>query len=220
MAKQVKLAAQARTQIGRSAVNKLKQQGLVPATIYGGTDKPMSLQIAGRDIETVLSHAVGESILVELDITDQGKKSNRLALIQEVQHHPVRRQILHVDFHSVKMDENITAQIPVEPFGTPNGVKNFGGLLEQSVRSIEVECLPKDLPEIITVDVAALNVGDSIHIKDIQLPAGVTATDDPDLTVFIVAEPTVAEEPVATEAAAAPEVIKEKKEEPAAEGKK
>jgi large subunit ribosomal protein L25 len=221
MAKQVTLSAQVRPHVGRSAVNKLKKQGIVPATIYGGREQPVNLQIAGRDIQTLLNHAVGENILVELEIDDDGRKSSRLALIQEVQHHPVRGQVLHVDFHSVKSDEAITAEIPVEPAGEPHGVKNFGGLLEQSVRSLEVECLPRDLPELITVDVSALNIGDSIHVKDIALPSGVTVKDDPELTVFIVAAPTVAEEPVAAaEAVTTPEVIKEKKEEGAGEAKK
>ena len=142
---------------------------------------------------------------------------DRLALIQEVQHHPLKGSVLHVDFHAVKTDENLTAEIPVEPIGEANGVKNFGGLLEQSMRTVEVECLPRDLPEIIRVDVSALNIGDSIHVKDLPLPPNVVAKADADLTVFIVAAPTVMVEPVAAEAPTAPEVIKEKKEEGAAQ---
>jgi large subunit ribosomal protein L25 len=98
--------------------------------------------------------------------------------------------------------------------GEPNGVRNYGGLLEVPMHSLEVECLPKDLPEIITLDVSALNVGEAIHVRDVKLPAGVTARADQDLTVVRVAAPTVqAEAPAA--AAAAPEVIKEKKAEEA-----
>jgi large subunit ribosomal protein L25 len=101
-------------------------------------------------------------------------------------------------------------------------VKNFGGLLEQSLRSLAVECLPRDLPDRITADVSALNIGDSIHVRDIQLPAGVTAKVQPDLTAFSVLAPVVEEEPVAAEveaaAAAGPEVIKEKKPEGEAAG--
>lgn len=223
MAKQVKLTAQTRSQIGGSVAKKLKRQGAVPAIIYGGNIEPQPLQVATRDIQTLLSHAVGENFLVDLEIDDNGNKTNRTALIQEVQHEPTTGSILHIDFHAVSMNEALTASIPIEPAGTANGVKNFGGILEQSLRSLEVECLPKDLPEIISVDVSALNVGDSIHVRDIGLPAGVTALDDADLTVFLVAAPTVAEEPVAPgagmAATAEPEVIKEKKEE-AAEDRK
>jgi large subunit ribosomal protein L25 len=110
----------------------------------------------------------------------------------------------------------IQADVPVEPMGVANGVKNMGGLLEQNLRSLAIECLPRDLPDVIKVDVSALNIGDAIHVREIQLPEGVTTRIQPDLTAFSVLAPTVEEEPVAAtaEAAAGPEVIKEKKEEP------
>ena len=114
------------------------------------------------------------------------------------------------------MDEKIQADVPLEPLGVANGVKNFGGLLEQNLRVLAIECLPRDLPDRITVDISALNIGDSIHVRDIKLPAGVTVKVQPDLTAFSVVAPVVEEEPVVAEAegaAAGPEVIKEKKEE-------
>jgi large subunit ribosomal protein L25 len=213
MAKQVKLTAQRREATGRSAIRKLKARGIVPAIVYGGKDKPQPLQVSRRDISLMLSHASGENILVELEIA--GEKGSRMALIQEIQHSPVGGDVLHVDFHAVSMDEKIEADVPLEPVGVANGVKNFGGLLEQSLRILEVECLPRDLPDKITVDVSGLNIGDSIHVRDIQLPAGVAAKTQPDLTAFSVVAAVVEEEPVAevAEAAAGPEVIKEKKEE-------
>ncbi|HEY2614820.1 MAG TPA: 50S ribosomal protein L25, partial [Chthoniobacterales bacterium] len=171
------------------------------------------------DITAMLSHASGENILVELEIAgDSGK--NRMALVQEVQHAPLGGGILHVDFHAVSMDEVIQADVPLEPTGTANGVKNFGGLLEQNLRSLAIECLPRDLPDVLTVDVSELNIGDSIHVRDIPLPAGVTTRIQPDLTAFSVLAPTVEEEPVAAavEAPTGPEVIREKKEEPEAAG--
>src|SRR5215469_3949720 len=212
MAKQVKLRAEPRTSVGRSAVRKLKAHGIIPAIIYGGKDKPQPLQVTARDIDALMSHASGENVLVELEIA--GEKSTRTALVQEVQHSPVSGDIRHVDFHAISMDETIQAEIPLEPVGIANGVKNFGGLLEQSLRSLTVECLPRDLPDRITVDVSALDIGDSIHVRDIQLPAGVTAKAQPELTAFSVLEPSVEEEPVpvaAEGAAAGPEVITEKK---------
>jgi large subunit ribosomal protein L25 len=133
-----------------------------------------------------------------------------------VQHAPVGGEIRHLDFHAISMDETIQAEVPLEPIGTANGVKNFGGLLEQSLRSLAIECLPRDLPDRITVDVSALNIGDSIHVRDIQLPSGVTAKVQPDLTAFSVLAPIVEEEPAVAAAeavAAGPEVITEKKEE-------
>jgi large subunit ribosomal protein L25 len=216
MAKQQKLAAQKRETVGRSAVNKIKAQGLVPAVIYGAKEEPMKLTISAREIGTLLSRATSEHVLVDLEIADGGQKSNRLALIQEVQHHPLKRNVLHVDFHAVRADEKLHADIPVEPTGEADGVKNFGGILEINLHSVEVECLPKDLPEIIIIDVTRLGVGDAIHIKDLQLPEGVTVRGDGELTVVRVAAPTVEIEPAAAVAAAGPEVIKEKKEDAAA----
>ncbi len=212
MAKQVKLSVEPRTALGRSAVRKLKAAGSVPAVIYGAKDKPEALQVSRRDINAMLSHASGENILVELEM--KGGK-NRLALVQEVQHSPVGGSVLHIDFHAVSMDEVIQADVPLETTGTPNGVKNFGGLLEQNIRALAIECLPKDLPDVISVDVTALNIGDSIHVREIQLPDGVKTRISPELTAFSVMAPTVEEEPVAAtaEAAAGPEVITAKKEE-------
>ncbi len=219
MAKQVKLKAEPRADVGRSGVRKVRARGLIPAVIYGGKVKPQPLQVAARDINAMMSHASGENVLVELEIS--GEKSNRAALVQEVQHSPVGGEIVHVDFHAISMDETIQAEVPLEPAGTPVGVKTFGGLLEQSLRALAIECLPRDLPDRISVDVSQLNIGDSIHVRDIQLPSGVTAKVPVDLTAFSVLAPVVEEEPVAVEAeaaAAGPEVITEKKEEGEAAG--
>src|SRR5450432_81311 len=214
MAKQVKLTAERRTVTGRSAVRKLKAMGVVPAIIYGAKDKAEPLQISRRDINAMLSHAAGENILVELEIA--GK--SRLALVQEVQHAPLGGAILHIDFHAISMDEVIQADVPLEPIGIANGVKNMGGLLEHNLRSLAIECLPRDLPDLITVDVSALDIGNAIHVREIQLPPGVTTRVQPDLTAFSVLAPTVEEAPVAAavDAAAGPEVIREKKEDPEA----
>src|SRR5213596_249850 len=213
MAKQVKLKAEPRASVGRSAVRKLKARGVIPAIIYGGKDKPLPLQVAARDINTMMSHASGENVLVELEIA--GEKSSRTALVQEVQHLPVGVDIRHVDFHAISMEETIQAEVPLEPIGIANGVKNFGGLLEQALRALAIECLPRDLPDRITVDISQLNIGDSIHVRDIQLTSGVTPRVQPDLTAFSLLAPVVEEEPAVVEAeaaAAGPEVITEKKE--------
>ena len=213
MAKQVKLSASRRAGTGRSAVRKIKAQGAVPAIIYGGKQQPEPLQVSKRDISLMLSHASGENILVELEI--EGENGSRLALVQEVQHSPVGGDVLHVDFHAVSMDEMIEADVPLEPTGMPEGVKTFGGLLEQNLRALAIECLPRDLPDIITVDVSHLNIGDAIHVREIPLPEGVKTRVSPELTVFSVLAPAVEEEPVtAAEAAEGPEVITEKKETP------
>ncbi|HEX4696829.1 MAG TPA: 50S ribosomal protein L25 [Candidatus Udaeobacter sp.] len=214
MAKQVKLKAEPRDNVGRSAVRQLRARGLIPAIVYGGKDKPQPLQVAARDVNAMMSHASGENVLVELEITGDG--STRTALVQEVQHTPVGGEIRHIDFHAVSMDQMIQAEVPLEPTGTAIGVKTFGGLLEQSLRTLPIECLPGDLPDRITVDISNLNIGDAIHVRDIQFPQGVTPKVPVDLTAFSVVAPVVEEEAPVTEAeaaAAGPEVITEKKEE-------
>jgi large subunit ribosomal protein L25 len=208
MAKQVKIKAEPRNETGRSAVRKMKARGVIPAVVYGGKEKPQPLQVSARDVNVMLSHASGENILVELEIGGE----SRTALVQEVQHAPVGNNVLHIDFHAVSMDEKLEAEVPLEALGTANGVKNFGGLLEQSLRTLTVECLPRDLPDRITVDVSAMNIGDSIHVRDIKMPEGVGAKTQPDLTAFSVLAPAGEEEPAAAAVAAtAPEVITEKK---------
>ena len=211
MAKQVKLSARPRAEVGRNALIKVRARGAVPAIIYGAKDAPLNLEVSKKDIDRLLSRAVGENILVELEITDGGKTTNRLSLIQEVQHHPVRDEIIHVDFHAVSMTEDIEADVVLEPVGEAAGVKTHGGLLQQNMRSLGIRCLPQNLPEIITVDVSALEIGGSLHVRDIKRPEGVFATPDEELTVFLVSEPSVAEESASAAVAASPEVIKEKK---------
>jgi len=212
MANQVKLSARPRQEAGRNAVRKMRSRGAIPAVIYGASEPATNLELERKDIENLLSRAVGENILVDLEIRDGGKTINRVSLIQEVQHHPVGGEIIHVDFHAVSMTEEIDAEVVLEPAGEPIGVKTYGGLLQQSMRSLPIRCLPQNLPEIIIVDVSGLNVDESLHVRDLKLPPGVTAVPDEDLTVFLVSEPTVADESAAAiEEAPAPEVIKEKK---------
>ena len=208
MAKQVKLAAQTRSEVGRAAVKKIKSQGFVPAVIYSHQETPVSLKLVEREISNLLAHAAGEHFLVDLNV--DGAAAGRMAIIQEVQHHPVTQEILHVDFHGVSANEQIESSIPVEPVGESVGVKSYGGILEQLLRSINIKSLPKNLPELITVDVSGLNIGEAIHVKDITLPEGVRTVDDGDVTVFLVAAPKVAVE-AAAGGTAGPEVIKEKK---------
>ena len=208
MSNQVKLSARPRSEAGRNAVSLVRARGAVPAVIYGAKDVATNLEVEKRDIENLLARAVSENILVQLESNDGHKTTSRLSLIQEVQHHPVRGEIIHVDFHAVSMNEEIDAEVVLEPEGEPVGVKTFGGLLQQSMRLLPIRCLPQDLPEIIVVDVSGLNIGDTLHVRDIKLPAGVTAVPDEELTVFLVSEPTVAEEPVAaSEEAVAPYII-------------
>jgi large subunit ribosomal protein L25 len=212
MAQQAKLTAQKRTLIGRNAIKKIKANGMVPGVIYGSNQETVNLQINGRELLNLLSRASGENILVELEIQDGSEKQNALAMIQEVQHNPLRREIVHVDFHAVSAHETISAEVPIEAVGEAIGAKMHGGLLEHIFRYLEVECLPRDLPQVIQVDVTNLDIGQSIHVRELNLPSGVEAITDAEQTVVAVVESRVEEEvvePLVTPTA--PEVITAKK---------
>jgi large subunit ribosomal protein L25 len=218
MAQKVQLKVKARSEIGKGAVKRLRAQGAVPAVIYGAHTKALNVVVTLKDLEKALHHATSENVLVDLEVDEGGKTNNRLALIQEVQHHPYEDTILHIDFHEVKATEKLRASVPVRPVGEPAGVKTGGGILEYVMRELRVECLPKDLPEVIEVNVEALEIGQSIHVGNMTAPPGVTLLDDKGQTVFLVVAPITEEELAAmTEAAAAPaaepEVITAKKEE-------
>ncbi|MFN7140532.1 MAG: 50S ribosomal protein L25, partial [Limisphaerales bacterium] len=159
---------------------------------------------------TVVHQSASELLLLDLSIDG----SNRLALVKEIQHHPMKRNILHVDLHEVAEGDKVTATVPVEAVGEAVGVKTGGGVLEHVLFKIKVRATPKDLPEVLNVDVTNLEVGKSLHLGEIPLPPGVEALGKKDIPVFAVAAPVA--EAAATGEGAAPgtaevEMIKEKK---------
>ena len=209
MAKHLELKAEPRSGSGTTASKAVRKAGNVPAIIYGRHQQPQSLQLNAHGLKLSLSKASGAHALVDLEIAGGART---LAIVQHVQVHPVTRVILHVDFHALHEDEIMHTTVALVPFGEAAGVKNSGGLLEQQIRALDVECLPKDYPDAVIVDVSALNVGDYIHVREIALPAGVVTHHSPEAIVFHCAAPTVEVEPVAgAEGKAEPEVIKEKK---------
>jgi large subunit ribosomal protein L25 len=221
MAKQVQLKAKSRSESGRDKVRRLRSQGIVPGIVYGAHIKPINIAIAARDLGNVLHHATGENVLVDLQVEENGKTNNRLALIQEVQHHPFEDTILHVDFQEVSATEKLRTKVPVRPLGEPAGVKTGGGVLEFIMRELHVECLPKDLPDVIEVNVEKLEIGQSIHVGEMTAPSGVVLLDDKGQPVFLVVAPIAEVEEVAAEVGPAePELIGAKPEEgeEAAEG--
>jgi large subunit ribosomal protein L25 len=220
--KSLKLKAAPRTQTRRKGSKALRSAGRIPANIYGKSIAPQNLEIDSEAFIELINSAHSEIVLVDLEVS--GDSNVRLALVQDVQHHPLSGEVLHVDFHEVKSDEVITIRIPVEATGEAEGVKNGGGTLEHVLQKLRVTALPKDLPEQILVDVSALAVGQAIQIGQIQAPAGVTILGDKHLRVFAVAAPTTEVEAAPAAAAGAeakqPEMIKEKKEEAPAPAKK
>lgn len=223
--KSLALSASPRTQTRRKGARKIRSGGRIPAIIYGRHNPPQNLEIDAKQFDELVHKAHTEIILVDLTVEGDAKPA-RLALVQDVQHHPLLGHILHVDLHEVKADEKVSIEVPVEAVGVPDGVKNGGGTLEHVRFRVRVRCLPKDLPEQINVDVTNLKVGETLHIGEIVAPEGVEILGDKKIPVLAVAAP-VAEAaaettaaPAAGEAAKQPEMIKEKKEEPAAEKKK
>lgn len=209
--KSVALNAFARSQAGRTEVKKLRNVGRVPATIYGRQTKPENLEVVARELSDLINHSASENILVDLAV-DQKK---RLALVQEVQHHPLSGKVLHVDFHEVNENETVTVSVPVETTGEAVGVKTGGGVLEHVLFKLKVRALPKNLPEQILIDVSALEVGKAIHIGEIKAPEGVEIIGNKSASVVAVAMPKteVEEAPAEGAAAADVEMTKEKKEE-------
>jgi large subunit ribosomal protein L25 len=215
--KSVSLNAYPRTQSRRGGSKKLRDQGRIPAVIYGRQQTPQNLEITATDLTNLIHHSVSENLLVDLAVKDDARPK-RLALVQEVQHHALSGQVLHVDFHEVAENEKVTVMVPVETAGEATGVKNGGGILEHVLFRIKVRALPKDLPEVIVVDVTHLEIGQAIHIGDIKAAAGVEILGDKHISVIAVAAPiSEAAETAAAEAGAAGtaevEMIKEKKEE-------
>jgi len=217
--KSVPLTAYPRTLGRRGGSKKLRSSGRIPAVVYGGQSKPENLEVDSKSLEDLIHHSASENLLVDLAI-DKDAKPKRLALVKEVQHYALTGKVLHIDFHEISATEKVTVMVPVESIGEATGVKNGGGVLEHVLHKVKVRSLPKDLPEVITVDVTALEIGKAIHIGEIKLPEGVEILGDKHISVLAVKAPiTEAEETAATEAGAATaevEMIKEKKEDGAA----
>jgi len=216
--KTVPLTAYPRSLGRRAGSKKLRSNDRVPAVIYGRqTRQPQNLEVNAKDIEDLIHHSVSENLLVDLQI-DKDARPKRLALVQELQHHPLSGSLLHIDLHEVSETEKVTVMVPVESKGEAAGVKTGGGVLEHVLFKIKVRALPKDLPEFIEVDVSHLEIGQSIHLGDIKPPQGVEILGDKKVSVIACAAPiSEAQEAAvlegATAAAGEVEMIKEKKEE-------
>jgi len=214
--KSVSLSAAPRALGRRAGAKALRAAGRIPAVIYGRQAKPQNLELSSKEITDLIHHSVSENLLVDLAVKDDARPK-RLALVQEIQHHPLSGKVLHVDFHEVAENEKVSIMVPVEGSGEAVGVKTDGGVLEHVLFKIRIRGLPKDLPEIITVDVSQLKIGQSIHLGDIPAPPGTEIIGDKKVPVIAVSAPRTEEEEAAEAAEAATpgevEMIKEKKEE-------
>ena len=200
MAQTVTLSATAREKTGKGAARQARFEKRVPAVIYGHGRATQSLMVDALALEKALTGIEPESTLI--DLTVDGKKAR--ALIREIQRHPLRPDIIHVDFYEIKADEKVTLKVPVHLVGTADGVRNAGGVLDQVTREVEIEVLPEHIPDRVELDVSALKIGDSLHARDLSIPNAVILTG-PDLTIATVVPPR-AEEVAAPTAEATTEV--------------
>jgi large subunit ribosomal protein L25 len=196
------LNAKPRNVIGK-AVKALRRQGWIPAVLYGRHISPLPIQVEGRELQRVLSQARGGARLITLQVDGE----THLALIREVQREPIRREILHVDFQAIEMTEKIRVEVPVIFKGASPAVERGEGVLVHGLTHVEIECLPKDLIEAITVDLSVLDrVDAAIYVRDLQAPPGVTIVSDPDELIALVTAPAAEAIEEAPLPAEAPEV--------------
>lgn len=214
MATTATISAKEREGRGKGAARSSRRDGRIPGILYGHGEESVALSVDAIELRKLVHSISVENTIVDLDL---GGSEPYKVLIRELQRHPVRDEFVHIDFFHVAMDEKIQVEIPIILIGTPTGVKNKGGVMDHQLRELEVFCLPANIPEKIELDVSNLDIGDSIHVSDIQLD-DVEILADLDRSVVAVLAPTVieVEEGVAAEEALAePEVIGRGKEEDA-----
>jgi large subunit ribosomal protein L25 len=207
MAENATLKAAVRTETGKGAMRRLRREGRIPAVVYGRGEETRPLSVDAHDFEMLTKHHSLDTTIIELSIEGAGRKGGKLrTLIVEVQSHPYRPQILHVDFQQIHAGERVTVQVPVRLHGTPAGVR-VGGVLQHVLHDVELECAVEEIPESLDVDVSALEIGDSVHVSELAIPENVEILIDAERTVCTVAPPTVLEVPEEEEAAVEPELV-------------
>lgn len=184
MAHIVALAAKARTASGKGPARQARFQGQIPAVIYGQGRSAQSLTVEAKALEQALTGIEPAATIIELAM--DGKKTK--TLIREIQRHPIRPDIIHVDFYEIHAEQKVTLKVPVHLVGTPDGVRNAGGVLDQVIREVEIEVLPEHIPDRVELDVTALKIGDSLHVEALSIPHA-TILNQKDQTIATVVPP-------------------------------
>ena len=198
----VALDVEIRSNAGKGAARKLRQAGRIPAVCYGRGRAPLSVSLDPRSLEKLLAtSATGINTLIDLRVSGGGDYDGRVVLVKDLQRDPVSARALHADFYAVDLEQAIEVSVPIHVFGSAPGV-TLGGILDHALRELQIECLPRSIPDQILVDVSALEIGMSLHVRDLVLPAGVKLISNPDLSVISVVTPAALEEEAP--AAAAP----------------
>ena len=202
-----KLDATLRSESGKGASRKIRMAGSIPGVIYGHGRQPQSLTVNARETERLLQGIAAGSTVIELNLNNSVQRT----LIREIQRHPFKRNILHIDFQELVAGETISVRCPIVYVGVADGVRHEGGILDQIMHELLIEVDPSAIPNHVDVDITSLKVGHALHVGDLKMPTGIKVLDDASLTVCIVQQPKQAAEVVAEPSAAEPEVIRKVK---------
>ncbi|MFY7921878.1 MAG: 50S ribosomal protein L25 [Gemmatimonas sp.] len=200
------LTANVRAETGKGAARKIRQAGDIPAVIYGHNREPQSLVLNARETEKLVRSIPVSSTAIELTVDGTTVRT----LIREIQRHPFKRTILHIDFQELVAGETVVVRCPIVYLGTPEGVRLDGGILDQIMHELQIQVDPSNIPNHIDVDITSLKVGKSLHVSDLTVPAGIKIVDDPTTTVCIVQQSKQAADAPA-DGAAEPELIRKAK---------
>jgi large subunit ribosomal protein L25 len=206
------LSAVTRDSSGKGAARTLRSAGQIPAVIYGHAREPQSLAVPTREFEKLLERVSAESTVIELTLAEGGVART---LIRDIQRHPYKKQILHIDFQELVAGEKVSVNVPIVLTGVPDGVRVSGGILSQVMSELTIRCDPVNIPRRIEADVTHVLIGHSIHVSDLKAPEGVEIMDDADTTIAVVSAPKVEAEATPAEGAPAegePELIRKTKE--------
>lgn len=189
----MQLDAEARTETGKGPARRLRSVGRLPAIFYGPETDPIMLSVDYLQLKRMLKGKSTETVVLDLRIDSDGERQSKKVMIKEVQRDPVTRDYLHVDFYEIAMGKELEVEIPIHLINIPMGVSN-GGILEHTRRELRVSCLPGDMVDKIEMDVSGLDIGQSIHIRDVSLPPGLKLIDDVSLTIATVVAPSTTAE--------------------------
>jgi large subunit ribosomal protein L25 len=183
----IALQVEQRNETGKGPARRLRAAGLAPAIFYGRKTEPVMLAVNVHEFRKAIEDA-GSNPLFDLKILDQGKTWSRSAMLKDRQIRPTDGSVVHLDFQEVLMDESIEVTVPLEFDGKPIGLDK-GGEFHITTRELRISCLPSDIPNVITIDVSGLDLGNSIHAGDVALPQGASAATDPTVALAIVSAP-------------------------------
>ena len=207
------LSASTRNSAGKGAARSLRSAGQIPAVIYGHAREPQSLAIPTREFEKLLERVSAESTVIDLNVGGTVART----LIREIQRHPFKKQILHIDFQELVAGEKVSVNVPIVLTGTPEGVRLSGGILSQVMSELTILVDPVNIPRRIEADVTNVAIGHSLHVSDLKVPEGIEVLDEAEATVAVVSAPKVEVEPAAAvegaETSAEPELIRKPKDE-------